>query len=334
MEVIKDFLESSTIHGMAHISTARKNVRLFWGTIVVAAFISASVLIHQSFKSWHEDPVKTTEETLPIREIKFPKVTVCPPKNTYTDLNYDLIMAEKMIIDNDTRLGLTNYALELLYDHMQDNIMRNLSKLEDNDRYFNWYHGYTEIILPYNTNYGIDYTVRTSAVSGNISEHFGDYFNPGKVDKNFVYIIGIKPPPQVRNLGNTDVNYFIYVEPSQIESSNITFHIEMEKLSMKGLSIGKDQLYLADSFKDEDENRISYNTTSLRDAFIFTRLERQVISSDVDRQLLDKMPGFRITWNYSGVDLEPWAEFSESIESFAFVRDTVPSHKCQMNIKY
>ena len=55
-------------------------------------------------------------DTSPMVEIKFPKVTVCPPKNTYTDLNYDLMMTENMTLDNDTRQELTNYADEILYE--------------------------------------------------------------------------------------------------------------------------------------------------------------------------------------------------------------------------
>ena len=103
MENIRSFLESSTIHGLAYISTGRKYVRLFWILVVIAGFTGAGVIIHQSFQSWDESPVKTTIETHPIAEITFPKVTVCPPKNTYTDLNYDLMMAENMTLDNETR---------------------------------------------------------------------------------------------------------------------------------------------------------------------------------------------------------------------------------------
>ena len=50
----------------------------------------AGSLIYHSFNAWDENPVRTTIETRPINEIEFPKVTVCPPKNTYTNLNYDL----------------------------------------------------------------------------------------------------------------------------------------------------------------------------------------------------------------------------------------------------
>ena len=88
MEHIKNFLESSTIHGLTYISAANwKILKAFWVLVVISGFTGAGVIIHQSFQSWDESPVKTTIETHPIAEITFPKVTVCPPKNTYTDLN-------------------------------------------------------------------------------------------------------------------------------------------------------------------------------------------------------------------------------------------------------
>ena len=184
MENLTTFFESSTIHGLAYIATGKRNVRLFWILVVIAGFSGAVALIYTSFQSWDESPVKTTIETLPITEITFPKVTVCPPKNTYTDLNYDLMMTENMTLDNDTRNELTNYAVEMLYDHLLDNIMRSMSKLEEDNRYYKWYHGYTGMELPYyDSHYAgrLSYRKRTAALSGTIStQNFGDKFDADK----------------------------------------------------------------------------------------------------------------------------------------------------------
>ena len=103
MDGVRTFLESSTIHGLNFISTTRRYVRVFWILVVLAGFSSAAYLINTSFQSWADSPIKTTVETWPIKEIKFPKVTVCPPRNTYTDLNYDLMLAENMTLTEDMR---------------------------------------------------------------------------------------------------------------------------------------------------------------------------------------------------------------------------------------
>ena len=175
VEHIRLFLESSTIHGLAHISTSRKFVRLFWIIVVIAGFTGAGILINTSFHSWDESPVKTTIETLPIREIDFPKVTVCPPKDTYTNLNYGLSMTKNMALDNDTRKDLANSSVKHLHQNVYANAVKNLSLLEDDDRYYNWYHGYTDIRIPYyDEELGLYNRIDTAATSGTIfTKDFG-----------------------------------------------------------------------------------------------------------------------------------------------------------------
>merc|ERR1719232_248298 len=114
MEGLRTFLESSTIHGLTYISTTRNYARLFWILVVITGFVGASWMIKKSYDSWSESPVKTTVETLPIAEIKLPKVTVCPPKNTFTDLNYDLMMIENMTLTEEMRDEMFKYAVEVI----------------------------------------------------------------------------------------------------------------------------------------------------------------------------------------------------------------------------
>ena len=115
MESMKHFLETSTIHGLNHISlTTNKFIKLFWILVIFVGFTCAGILIHQSFETWTESPVTTTIETLPIERIRFPKVTVCPPKNTYTHLNYDLVNVENMTIDEERKNELFNLTVMLL----------------------------------------------------------------------------------------------------------------------------------------------------------------------------------------------------------------------------
>ena len=103
MKNIQDFLESSTIHGLQYIPRTNQLLKLFWILVVAVGFAGAAGLIYQSFQAWDESPVKTTIETRPITEITFPRVTVCPPKNTYTDLNYDLMKIGNMTLNIDEK---------------------------------------------------------------------------------------------------------------------------------------------------------------------------------------------------------------------------------------
>ena len=103
MEGVRTFLESSTIHGLGYIPATRKLVKLFWMAVVITGFTCASTMIYQSFQDWQDNPVTTTIDTSPIKEITFPKVTVCPPKKTYTDLNYELLRIKNHTLDKHTR---------------------------------------------------------------------------------------------------------------------------------------------------------------------------------------------------------------------------------------
>ena len=97
---IRTYLENSTVHGLSYISSTRRLWRLFWILVVIGGFSGAVYLIYLSFQSWNESPVKTTIETLPISEVIFPKITICPPRNSYTNLNYDLIKISNKTIEN------------------------------------------------------------------------------------------------------------------------------------------------------------------------------------------------------------------------------------------
>lgn len=108
MEGVRTFLESSSISGLNHISTTKKCARGFWVLVVITAFILSGVLISESFDSWSNSPVRTTIETLDMREIKFPKLTVCPPKNTFTDLNYDFMLGRSFKISEFTEVSWAN----------------------------------------------------------------------------------------------------------------------------------------------------------------------------------------------------------------------------------
>ena len=218
MNDLRSFLESSTIHGLTYISTTGKYVRLFWIFVVFIGFSVASFLIYQSFQSWEESPVKTTIETLPIAKITLPKVTVCPPKNTYTNLNYDLLMLKDMALDNDSRNELTQYAVGLIQDHVYNDIMTNISLLEEENRYYNWYMGYTWIKLPFwglrptgcipgssECNFNRQrYHLNTHATFGNVStKYFGEKFDGDKVEKDLKYFLYIYPQRNIREMNRS-----------------------------------------------------------------------------------------------------------------------------------
>ncbi len=300
MKSISTFLESSTIHGLNYISTTRKYARVFWILVVFSGFTGAGYLIQTSFQSWADSPIKTTIETLPIDEIKFPKVTVCPPKNTYTDLNDDLMLAENFTLTDEMRDELTDYSYEVIHEHV---FMDDLDTLQEDDRYYNWSYGYSKIQRSLMKDSGLNYLILTSATSGVVNtQYFGEQYQPNLVDKNVYFEVYIFPPKSVK------------------KNPNVTLHFDVEKVSMidlyDGLGVNGNKLEAEQTFS-------SVNFTPPADTYAgrYVDLTRNIINEELTNIEMELMPGFRLSWHYTGLEhnVEPDSQYSESQENQLFI---------------
>ena len=95
MDVIKEFLATSTIHGLQYILASKKVIKLFWLLIVITGFSGAGILINLSFQHWDASPISTTIETRPIEDIILPKITVCPLLKRKTDTIIGIMDTQK-----------------------------------------------------------------------------------------------------------------------------------------------------------------------------------------------------------------------------------------------
>ena len=303
MEQIKTFLDTSTIHGLSWISGTRRFSRLFWILIVFGGFTGAVYLIYQSFDNWHQSPISTTSVTMPISQIIFPNVTVCPPKKSFLNLNYDMKQSENVKLDTDTRKELFEYAQDVIEDDFYKEVMANLSKVEDKDRYYNWYHGYTKIRYPYyNDNYlQLYHKVYTSATSGNIStQYFGEKFDIDKIEDNILINIEVHVPESVKDEGN----------------STLMFHLN--KITMKERS-ENDQMSMDDTFIESNLTKWKTNITAPFDDYFDISLDRKVSVDETKDMNLHMMPGFTLSWKYDK-HVEPVAIYSDEDNMKQFVR--------------
>ena len=153
MEGVKEFLECSTIHGLSFIAGNRQLVRLLWICVVIAGFTGSFILIHQSFSSWSDSPISTTIETLPISELEFPNVTVCPPKNSFTSLNPDLVMARNINFEQEKRLELSDSVVPALFDASYNSKYKEFMEYRQ-DQYIDWYNGISSTTnLPFDSGF-------------------------------------------------------------------------------------------------------------------------------------------------------------------------------------
>ena len=81
METVKNFLETSSICGLAHISNSKSILeRLYWVVISILMVAATAYLTAVAFNEWDAKPISTIIETFPIDQVEFPKIVVCPPK--------------------------------------------------------------------------------------------------------------------------------------------------------------------------------------------------------------------------------------------------------------
>ena len=97
-------------------------------------------------------------------------MTVCPPEGTKTNLNMDLLNAEKVTLDEDTRVELRHLSVEWLDDHEVGMIIDDLRSTKEENLWRNWYQGYSTLELPYilSTSNAKNYRIYTTAVPGGI----------------------------------------------------------------------------------------------------------------------------------------------------------------------
>lgn len=272
--------------------------------MVLSGFIGASLIIYNSFQSWRESPVKTTIRTMAIDNLKFPNVTVCPPKNTYTNLNYDLLMTENLTLTDETRKILSTYAFELLHDSIYEGILANLSLIEDPDRFYNWYHGFTMMNLPVwmRPQMSLEFPTVTTASSGFIStKHYGDKFNVNLVKSPVRIQLDISSPKIAR------------------KNPNFTLYFDIEKNSLQDLADGKETYYLFRyGHLKPEKDVLRLNITSPKNSYSFS-LDRKVSKLELSSVKLKAMPGFKFKWFYNN-EVQPDPDHIQSPVTAEFVK--------------
>ena len=189
MEVLKEFSENSTIHGIAYISRTRRCIRLVWTLTVLTGFVTAGFLIKQSLNDWELNPIATTITTAPIEQVTYPLIYVCPPRNTFTNLNYDLERLPNEKLDPDYVDELLRLVDEKIQDAELEMALSDLNTFEEGNKYRNWYLGFTNFTLPYYYyNFGhLEHIIKyeTTSTSGTVSSPF---FETPYDERNFLLV--------------------------------------------------------------------------------------------------------------------------------------------------
>ena len=121
---------------------------------------------------------------------------MCPPKNTFTSLNYDLVMAVNATMDEKTRRELTNFAVKNIYENELQKTLQFENRFGEENKPRNWYLGISKPSVYYTTSNGIlNFKLYTSASSGSlVTPCWGEPYNTEAYFAKIQYKVYIFPP--------------------------------------------------------------------------------------------------------------------------------------------
>ena len=107
MGIFADFLENSSICGLAHISRSKTTIeRGYWIGISALMIAGTIYLTMDAFYEWDEKPISTVTKVKPMYDIKFHKIIVCPPK-----VSFSFILSQCKIFFRKKTLPRTVYQV-------------------------------------------------------------------------------------------------------------------------------------------------------------------------------------------------------------------------------
>ena len=219
-----------------------------------------------------------------------------------------LQLLSDLVVGKDKKNKMIVEAVHQVHESHFKEVLANMSKLEEENRFYNWYLGYTRVAWPYwDEDYGLDYYISTSATTGSVkTQHFGDGYDPDKIERKLRYYIKITPPEHV--VGNP----------------NYTLTLEIEKVIMFLPGSSVDFMFVGDDNDgwqlDADQNYHFLKFTA--PAYIYILVRRDVNEKDIEtnQYFLKKNPGFNMKWNYNQRDIKPDTTYKEERLSIFFRR--------------
>ena len=262
MEVAREFMESSTIHGLVYIATKKRLIRLTWICVVIAGFTGAAALIQQSFSSWADSPISTTIETLPISELDFPNVIVCPPRNSFTSLNPDLLMSRNINL-NGTEL-VTAGVFDGIYNTRYPQFMAFRQQ-----KYINWYRGISREFIKYYevwfTWFGVWYTgiekkyhINTTDLTGSVSTpYFEQRFDEKIFELNMTWVFTFYLPDNLPE--GTNLVVFFHYDSEEKFNAHQAEQVNIQKTNIPPKSL---EYYQGDDITFEQTRSVKLEYTA------------------------------------------------------------------------
>ena len=174
------------MHDLRLVVPQSKAAKVAWIIVVCLGFLGAGYLISKSYSEWQSSPVSTSISTHSLKDLEFPSVAVCPPENSNTALNYDLLRAANYSFSKEDRKRLIDGIWDsfIAEDHRSfaDEMLAaaNPTALEQ------LYEGFQSVPTPYNHGYEVVVWNSSGAVS---SAWYGEEYTNNAITDG-----GVAPP--------------------------------------------------------------------------------------------------------------------------------------------
>ena len=74
-------------------------------------------------------------------------MTVCPPRNSFTNLNPDIVRSREFSLSEEQRQALSGQVSQVVFTSHMESKLATYNECEEKDRYRNQYHGLSKILL-------------------------------------------------------------------------------------------------------------------------------------------------------------------------------------------
>ena len=319
------FFETSTIHGLVHISSSNNIlIKFIWTIIVIACFMTAGILIKGAFNSWDESPVASSVETFPVEDLNFPEVTICPPLGSNTALNYDLVQAANATLDKQARDELIDAAHNFLIGVCVDENIKYVTEEDIRNTYkgmrnqdlikYDWCGDFCGTILTYK--------VKETGYKGMIqTPRFGMSYDPEKykiqIEYNFDIVI------QKHWKGN--ITLVMDLQQDLIEVEQGSGFWGYDQIEIEELENPDKPIYNSERLPGVRNETLTYEHMENRETTIRIYYRRQVAQNEMDNWKTRRETGYRMNW---------WIEGIQNVTSMPLFTEENEFFKSWMNTFY
>ena len=237
---------------------------------------------------------------------------MCPPKNTGTNLNYDLVLSENLTLDNEGKEELAKFIKLTILEIIYDSVFEDVKSYGETDKYRNWFDGITQLELPVDKTGGyLTSTLKTTkfmkvstyAKSGTfVTPYFRENFDSKKFSLFAEFKLHIWIPNSV--FKSKTVELILEIEYDLIERH--------DSQSFERVNVISDTTEKLESSHKKIIRKISLGRRN-----VYIEFTRSLSQRDVENWSSRRMTGMNVSWYYSSPSVQPERKyFANEVNSY------------------